>query len=182
MKTKYLLFLLLTGCIDGPKYRYIVSLAPVYKYFESDCEGSLRNKSRRNYFDYDGFEDFITFYRNLVLIVAERYLEIPEIKASYPVGTFARYVVRQFTINELRAITEIKDENKQKEFIYALEQKYRDTVKGSICKCWNNNYTVKKDSNGKFIYSSKNDFTEKIVEENYKYGYLWEASDIRAKE
>lgn len=172
MKIRYLLFLLLLfGCAE-PKPKYIIlDLTPVDSTPKYDViDGvELRKKTRNDYTSgtrprrltkaIDGVECLSCFYENIYTIVYKHYLEIPEIRESYPVGFLARYVVAEFSEDEIKAIVEINKSfiagdipfSEVKNLIYALENKYRKMIQIDMSSEYNRSLTVKEDGKGGYI-------------------------------
>lgn len=198
MKIRYLLFLLLLfGCAE-PKPKYILDLTPVDSTPKYDViDGvELRKKTRNNYLAetrprrltkaIDGVECLSCFYEKIYTIVYKHYLEIPEIRESYPVGFLARYVVAEFSEDEIKAIVEINKSfiagdipfSEVENLIYALENKYRKMIQVDMSYEYNRNITVKEDGNGGYIINypgkekgeaiSKPYNIRRIIKENYK--------------
>ena len=197
MKIRYLLFLLLLfGCAE-PKPKYILDLTPVDSTPNYVIDGvELRKKTRNDYLSgskprrltkaIDGVKCLRCYYEAIYIAVYRHYLEIPEIRESYPVGFLAKYVVAEFSEDEIKAIIEANKSfiagkipfSEVENLEYALENKYRKMIQLDMSSEYNRSITVKEDGKGGYIINypgkekgeaiSKPYNISRIIRENYE--------------
>lgn len=195
-KVLFILLFILAGCAE-PKPKYILELTPVDASPNYVIDGvELHKKTRNDYLSeskprrltkaIDGVKCLRCYYEAIYTTVYRHYLEIPEIRESYPVGFLAKYVVAEFSEDEIKAIIEANKSfiagkiplSEVENLVYALENKYRKMIQLDMSSEYNRSITVKEDGDDNYIINypgkekgeaiSKPYNIRRIIRENYK--------------